>query len=130
MNTSHALPFSRRSILRIAAILVIGYALTAAAIQLWAQDAPPATTDGWVPVTSGPRAGTYGFAASDGVTDAVASAARSKAQPIVISYRPERDPRIVAAKIFALSPSMPGMSRDSKPQSVSGLFGRGFYSHP
>jgi hypothetical protein len=129
MNTSSALPFSRRSILRVAAILVIGYALTAAAIQLWAQ-APSPAADGWVPVTSGPRAGTYGFAASDGVTDAVASAVRSKAQTIVISYRPERDPRTAAAKIFRPSPSMPGVSPDGKPQAVSGLFSRGFYSHP
>lgn len=124
MNTSSALPFSRRSILRVAAILVIGYALTAAAIQLWAQEPSPGA-DGWVPVTSGPRAGTYGFAASDGVTDAVASAVRSKAQTIVISYRPERDPRI-----FVISESIPDVSPDGKPQAVSGLFSRGFYSHP
>lgn len=129
MNTSHALPFSRRSILRIAAILVIGYALTAAAIQLWAQTASP-NTDGWVPVSNPSRSNSYGFAASDGLTDAVASVTHSNIPFVVISYRPERDPRIVAAKIFAVSPSMSGAIRDSKPQSVSGLFGRGFYSHP
>jgi hypothetical protein len=129
MNTSHALPFSRRSILRVAAILIIGYALTALAIQLWAQ-APSPAADGWVPVSNPSRSNSYGFAASDGLTEAVASAARSNAPFVTISYRPERDPRIVAAKIFVLSPFMPDMSRDSKPQAVSGLFGRGFYSHP
>ena len=129
MNTSHALPFSRRSILRVAAILVIGYALTALAIQLWAQDAPPAA-GGWVPVSHGPRAGSYGFAASDGQTAPGASVARAKAKTITISYQPERDPRIAAASVFAIQSSMPVANRDAKPQFVTGLSARGFYSHP
>jgi hypothetical protein len=129
MNTSHALPFSRRSILRVAAILVIGYALTVVAIHLWAQDASPAA-DGWVPVSHGPRAGTYGFAASDGLTDSVASAARSKAQPIVISYRPERDPRSAVAHRIAIYAPTSETGHAAKPQFVTGLSARGFYSHP
>jgi hypothetical protein len=130
MNTNYALPFSRRSILRVAVILVIGYALTAAAIQLWAQDAPPPAADGWVPVSHGPRAGSYGFAASDGVTESAASVARSSAPFIRVAYRPERDPRAMAADVFALSPEAASASHGTKPQAVSGLFGRGFYSHP
>ena len=76
MNTSQAFPFSRRSILRVAAILVIGYALTALAIQLWAQPPSPAA-DGWVPVSNPARAGSYGFAASDGATVSAARVTRS-----------------------------------------------------
>ena len=129
MNTSYVLPFSRRSILRVAAILVIGYALTVMAIQLWAQDATPAA-DGWVPVSHGPRAGTYGFAASDGQTTAVSAPASRNAPFVVISYRPEGDPRAAAPQRFAPQASMPRASRDAKPQFVTGLSGRGFYSHP
>jgi predicted ester cyclase len=41
MNTRHAFPFHRRSILRIATILLFGYALAAAAIQSVAREDAP-----------------------------------------------------------------------------------------
>ena len=129
MDTSYALPFSRRSILRITVILVIGYALTAAAIQLWAQNAPHAA-DGWVPVSHASRAGSYGFAASDGQSTLTASTGRVKSQPIMISYRPERDPRSAIVRSIAISAPTSETGRTAKPQFVTGLSGHGFYSHP
>ena len=129
MNTSQAILFSRQSILRIAVILVIGYALTALAINLWAQAASP-VADGWAPVSNPARAGSYGFSATDGLTDSVATVTRSNAPFIMISFRLERDPRAVITAVFALPPTISDTSRDTKPQAVSGLFTRGFYSHP
>lgn len=130
MNTSHVLPFSRRSILRVAAILVLGYAFTVIAIQLWAQDTPPAA-DGWVPVSDGPRAGSHGFAASDGLTVSAASTVHSStANSVAIAYRPGGDARAAVPRIAAFQSSMPGTSRTAKPQFMTGLSGRGFYSYP
>jgi hypothetical protein len=124
MNTSHALPFSRRSILRVAVILVIGYALTAAAIQLWAQSTPPAA-DGWIPVSSNAYGVSGWISASDGLeTTSVRSAIRPTVNRISIAYRAERDPR--SAAVYAPSPEM---GRAAKPQFVTGLSARGFYSH-
>jgi hypothetical protein len=126
MNASHAFPFSRRSILRVAAILVIGYALTAAAIQLWAQSASTDNGAGWVSVSDPSRAGSYGISASDGLeTTTVRSAIRPTVNRISIAYRPERDPRSIA--VYAPSPET---GRAAKPQFVTGLSARGFYSHP
>lgn len=129
MDTRTIRLFSRRSILWTAVILVIGYALTAAVIQIWAQ--APAPADGWVPVSNPSRSGSYGFAASDGLDTPAASTVHSAtAKSVAIAYRPERALRFAAAKIFPFSPTSPDMSHDAKPRSVSGLFGRGFYSHP
>ena len=41
MNTRYALPFSHRSILRVTAILVLGFALTAIVITPWAREDAP-----------------------------------------------------------------------------------------
>lgn len=130
MNTSYALPFSRRSILRVAAILVIGYALTAAAIQLWAQSASTSSGAGWVSVTDPSRAGSYGISASDGLeTVAVRSVIRPTVNRISIAYRPEHDPRSAVALSVAVYAPSPEMGRAAKPQFVTGLSARGFYSH-